>query len=712
MSNLLKINISFAFNEVYLIPFIIVLIIFTFYIYRITIPRISNLQKIFFISLRILALFLIILAIFEPVVTLSYKKITKPFSYIFIDNSKSISFKDSVKRSSSIKKLAKKISNQLGSSAIIYNFGKGIKHEPKREIDSLKFNEPLTNFSSIFDTLENTDRNIASAVIISDGILTSGYSPVENAEKDNVKIFTVGVGDSTIYRDIKISKIFYNKILYSQKPTTIIVTILNKGFANRNVIVTLMKRGKFIQSKNISLNADGVNSVDFSYTPQKPGGKYLTASVTQTPGEVTFANNRKTIFVKVLNSKIKILIVAGAPSADLSFVKNSLLQDSDIELKTLTQINRNKYLETRNPQKLLTGTKILVMIGYPAANSSKRLMSDILSLIKNKYVPYLFIPSHTVSYKNLKKFGEVLGFTFNVNSINPIDVQPKAVELNNPLLKNNAANYIGVWNNLPPVFVDNNFKAKPGSKILVKAKIGNIVTNRPLILTRNIGQSRSIAILAEDIWKWKLQTTNNYSNLFDQFFSTAVKWLNTNNNRKLVQIRTSKKVFSQGENVTFFAEVYNQVSNPVDNASVTININNKKNRFKIELNSKGNGLYEGEFQTNLTGKFSFFGIAKNSAGTLGKNKGEFLIKNVNVENIDTKMDKNFLQLLSDLSGGRYYDIGNTNGLIEQLKKIETSNKAVVIKKAEIVLWSNKWLLIIIILLLSFEWFFRKRAGML
>jgi len=171
-------------------------------------------------------------------------------------------------------------------------------------------------------------------------------------------------------------------------------------------------------------------------------------------------------------------------------------------------------------------------------------------------------------------------------------------------------------------------------------------------------------------------------------------------------------VFSQGENVTFFAEVYNEVSNPVDNASVTININNKKNRFKIELNPKGNGLYKGEFQTNLTGKFSFSGIAKSSAGTFGKKKGEFLIKNVNVENIDTKMDKNFLQLLSDLSGGRYYNIGNTNELIEQLKKIETGNKAVVVKKAEIVLWSNKWLLIIIILLLSFEWFFRKRAGML
>ena len=76
------------------------------------------------------------------------------------------------------------------------------------------------------------------------------------------------------------------------------------------------------------------------------------------------------------------------------------------------------------------------------------------------------------------------------------------------------------------------------------------------------------------------------------------------------------------------------------------------------------------------------------------------------------MNFEFLYLLASQTKGKYFDPKRYAELLDNLKDLNTSFSKDKIITSEIRLWSDEWLLIVIILLFAAEWFLRKRSGML
>lgn len=128
-----------------------------------------------------------------------------------------------------------------------------------------------------------------------------------------------------------------------------------------------------------------------------------------------------------------------------------------------------------------------------------------------------------------------------------IEVQPNvpAKESRNNIIKNDANDIIEEWNNLPPVFQENTeFIAKPESEVIINSRINSIPISNPLVISSNLG-NRTIAVLAKDIWKWKLQNSDKTSDLFDRFILNSLRWLNTDEKQKKVLIKTDKNLFTR-----------------------------------------------------------------------------------------------------------------------------------------------------------------------
>jgi hypothetical protein len=274
-------------------------------------------------------------------------------------------------------------------------------------------------------------------------------------------------------------------------------------------------------------------------------------------------------------------------------------------------------------------------------------------------------------------------------------------------------NAISAWENLPPVFQpDIRITLKPESELIARSKIKNVLTDNPLIVSRKLGNKKSIAVLAKEIWKWKLQTAMKDFDLFDRFIISSVKWLNTTEDQKQVNIKTSKKIYSLGEQVEFIGQVYDETFNPVSDAEVKVDIAGNGQKSEIILNSVGNGLYEGIFETSKSGDYTFSGDAKLENISLGKDNGSFNMGEVDIEMINPRMDYEFLSSLAERTGGKYFDQKNYAELFPILKRINETTSKEKIETSEISLWSNEWLMAIVIFLFGLEWFLRKRAGML
>lgn len=711
-----KLTINYAFSSVYFYLGLILIAAYTYYTYRYTVPQVNSAFRYVLIIIRTLALLLVLFTIFEPILNIARRKEIEPLSLIFVDDSKSIRIDDGTNRMGSVEGFLSRISSgALKSSAEVYSFGTGVN---KVSLDSLKrinFSESTTNFSRIFNSIKTENRNIASIVLISDGVITDGSNPVFQAEKLGIPVFTVGVGDTSKRNNLDVRRVLFNEYVYAETPTTINVTIASAGFKGRSVPVTLYENNRQIAQQSVALSDNGMTSANFSYTPKSPGEKKMNVSVGKLDGEFTYADNNKPFYLNVLNNKINTLIIAGSPSPDLSFVKNSLLADENLRVATITQAGPNKFLENVNQTKLIDSSGIIFLVGFPSQQTPDRLLSKVLQEIRDKGKPYCIVLSEGVDYNRLKVLQPELPFTIGRIAPGYTEVQPliTATEMQNPLLQNNASNTIDTWNNLPPVSRSNTeLIAKPESNVLARIRVNNVPLNNPLIITRKLGNKKSVAILAKNIWRWKLETSEKRLDVFDRLILSGSKWLNTREEQKLVSIKPTKKIYSLGEPVEFTAQVYNETLNPIDDAEVKVSVKSNKSESVLSLNALGGGLYEGKLETNEPGDYTFSGTAQQSGRQLGKDGGRFSIGDVEVEMINPGMDKDMLQLLSRQTGGKFFYARNYDQLFNTLNEISKSKVKEKVSNSEIILWSSKWMLIGIILFFATEWFLRKRSGML
>ncbi len=605
------------------------------------------------------------------------------------------------------------------SGSNLYSFGNQVNKVSNDSLFKINFSEGSTNFSEIFREIKEDKSNISSVVVISDGVITDGTNPLYTAEKLNIPVFTIGVGDTTKHKDIELKNILYNEYIYAQTPTKIEGTILNNGFGDQNTVVSFYENDQLVEQKNIKLSEDGVQNINFVYTPKSGGEKKLAINISNLKGEFTEANNKKVFYINVLSNKIKVLLISGAPSPDLSFIKNTLMEDKNLSVNSITQIGQNNYLEKNNREALIDSSQILFLIGFPTAETSNEFLNRISEAVSNKNKPFFITLSGNTDFSKLDQLQKVLPFVYNKASSGSSsgfsEVQPNitADESNNPLIQNNAQNNIEAWNNLPPIFQPNGvYKSKPEDEVISTVRINNVPINLPLIVTRRLGSKRSIAVLAKDIWKWKLQTADENLNLFDNFLLNSVKWLNTSEKQKQVTIKTSKKLYSSGEDIDFTGQVYDETFNPVSDAEVKVKINGEKDTYDLTLNAAGNGLYEGTLQINKPGNYTYSGEALLDEKSIGKDAGKFNIGEVDIEMINPQMNYEFLNTLANETGGKFFNSSNYDQLFTLLKNINKKASKEKTNVSEIRLWSNEWLMIIAILLFGLEWFIRKRSGML
>jgi hypothetical protein len=284
-------------------------------------------------------------------------------------------------------------------------------------------------------------------------------------------------------------------------------------------------------------------------------------------------------------------------------------------------------------------------------------------------------------------------------------------ETANPIISSNIN--LNDWNNLPPVlYTANNIFPKAESKVLSYIKVDNNRLKQPLIINRNFASKRSVCFVGKDFWKWKLQTATKGLQLYDNLIINTAKWLSVTDEQKQFSVKTLRKFYSSGDDVEFIAELYDEALNPINQADINIKIKSDKDESELNLTSLGNGLYEGKIKILKSGDYNYNAEVKLDGKLYKKAYGSFNVGDIDIEMIDSRMNYEFLNDLALRTGGKLFFPENPGEIINQIKEQikKVSDEKVV--ESQLKLWSNEWMLVIVILLFSLEWFIRKQSGML
>ena len=707
---------------------IVVFLVFALFIYRKTNPVVSNRIRFTLIALRVIGLLGVLFLIFEPILSISYEKKERPAIAVLIDTSASMALKDvEVKRDSVLAAILKtpvfeELDNEF--QLIYYQFSGTTEKFMKTEIDSINYIGDATDIRHSLEYVRENlrEENLAGIILLTDGAYNLGGNPVRYADEIGVPIYPIAVGSGLESRDMAILSVTVNRFAYLGIESPVQVRLRNSGYPETGTVLSLKRNGLTIDSKNVNLaSAPSVVDVSLHFTPEREGPQKYVLELASIEGEQTFLNNIKTVTVDVLKRKVKIMLISGSVSSDLGFLRRAIENNDNYDLTVIVEKTRGAfYLRNADILPNISEFDVIVLLDYPQPQSSQAALSKLLDGLNDHKIPIVAFIGNATSPALLKRFERFLPLRqFSIKTESLESVMPTIEGKDHPIINITFEEdeLQWDWNLLPPVFTRiRGCTLWPDAQILatisqlpMKKSVREKKSGTPAIIIRHFEGRPSVAVLAHGLWRWSLMLAGigKSSEFYDYLINNLIRWSTRAGKSKCVLFSTNSESFRCDETVVLQAEVYDANYQPVENADVSITVKGTNNLWEIPLHSVGDGHYSGELNVNLPGDYSYQGRAMIGQRVLGVDEGSFSIGEYEAELLETKAQIGLLRMIAEKSEGEFFFSDSTMALKDRVRystlKIQRS--------IDVELWNRPFVLVIVLGALVFEWYIRKRKGM-
>jgi SAM-dependent methyltransferase len=556
---------------------------------------------------------------------------------------------------------------------------------------------------------------IEGIVLVSDGANTLGGDPVAVSDGMGIPIYAVGIGDPMEARDIQVAGVFASEMAYVGKPVPVEVTIRSRGYKGMKAPVLLTEGKKRLDEQMITLRGDGLEQrVTLEMTPKKPGRHTFRIVLPVQEGELSEENNRRLFSVKVLESKVRILLVAGSPSADLSFLRRSWERNEDLHVKTVVLGQRKEAFRISD-----TDLVALLDVSWKALRNDA--VQELVRAVREDGLgllliggPHAFGAGGTVGnpLEKLLPWTMEKGLSsYREGAFSP-RITPEGAHHPIPRLSEDPVVLLQRWGELPPLLACNGIaEAKSWARVLaVHPTLGNARGPMPLVAVGGRDRGKVMGVAFSTFWRWDLLMwgigkTNEAS---ERFWSNAVRWLVAREADAPVRISTDKPIYRAGEPIVFRGQVYDESYRPLPGGEVQVVFEEAARERVVFLEDEGSGRYEGRTAGLRPGEYAFRARASIAQRSIGEAEGAFTVGSYSLEFEHTGMNEELLRRIAHRSGGTFYT-PDTFGAI--LKDVDLQKKQVShVRKMR--LWDWWGLFAGTIALLCAEWTIRRRWGMI
>jgi hypothetical protein len=620
----------------------------------------------------------------------------KPLILILQDNSESIKlFQNSSEKISSLTTNLDQVKTNLGDNYEVheFNFDRTLHYGL-----SDKFNGKQTNISAALKTLNDryVNQNIGAIILATDGLYNQGSDPQYEAKNFKSTIYTIALGDTTPKRDLLIANVNYNKTAFLGND--FVIEVLAEAYQSKGETMRLSvtEDGKLVATQNIPVNSDAFQKlVPIKLNADKKGVRKFNINIAPISNELSIQNNSETIYVEVLDAKQKILLIYNGPNPDINVIKTDIEVNKNYEVKTVGITD----LSTIKPADYS-----LIILHQLTPNNLGALQNF---LAKSKIPVWYMLGSQS----DLQAFNIAqTEVKISAGNTDLQEVFAQAVpEFSAFTLSDSSKQKI---NALPPLLAPfGSYTSSPVNQVLFKQKIGNITTTYPLLSFADGGGRRTGILTGEGLWRWQLDEYKNYGNhhAMEELLSQSVQYLTANANRQKFRVYTAKNVFDEGENIILNAELYNDALELTNTPDVKIDLKSTSGKNYSFLFTRSGQSYQLDAGILPVDEYTYTASTKLGTKTFTAN-GLLTVKALNLETRQSVANHQLLNNIAKQSGGQMLLPSQVSQLADLIKHNDNIKTIVYQDKHYGDIIDIKWIFAIILVLLSAEWFVRKREG--
>ena len=632
--------------------------------------------------------FSVLLLLINPIFKTETFSLIKPKLPILIDNSESISeLNQTVNVSDFITslKLNKDLNKKFELS--FYTFGNEFKIN-----DSLTFNEKNTNISeALLLTNQLFKDEVAPTILITDGNQTLGNNYEFSSINFKNSIYPVVIGDSAKYLDLKIEQLNTNRYAFLKNNFPVEIILVYQGSKNITSQFEVKKGTTTVYKETIEFTKnDKTKILKFTLPASSVGFQKYTAQINPITEEKNTINNSKQFVVEVIDQSTNVLIVSDIVHPDIGAIKRAIESNEQRKVtikkpfEALSIVNDHQLIILYQPNRSFTNiySEINKLNKNTLVFTGQQTDWYFLNNIQNNYIKEVTNQSENVVGILNKNYG-----AFVINDIDFSDYRPLKT-LFGPL------EIVVPYDNL------------------LGQSIDGFETETSLLATTELNGSRNAIFDGEGIWKWRAQSfieSKNY-NEFDIFFGKVIQYLASNKRRSRLEV-SYENFYYNNKSIHISAQYFdkNFVFNSNANLSILITDTDSKQSFEYPLLLNEN-YYEIDLSNLKAGEY-IFKVSVNDEIILAKN-GAFTILDFNVEQQFLNPDVTKLSRLATNTKGKDFFILDSFLLIDTLIKDDRFKQVEISKEKIEPLIEWRYLLGLIILSLSIEWFLRKYNGLI
>ena len=587
-------------------------------------------------------------------------------------------------------------------------------------------------------------------------------------------VHTVGVGSEEGNPDLEIVKLDVPRTAEEDFPVEIWATVKRKGFNGKKVSLQLTSNGRILKTEPVDMDegsswipqigvTDTTTDIEtkrvlLKFTPRQAGTQKFEVHAALEETETVLQNNTKTFLLKVAPTKrVKILFVDGKPRAEFGFIKRMLKKDPNIQLtdRILTGFSSSgkRYLGTRtttshdfdfypDDKETLFDFDAIILGNVDASQFAPAQLENTLEFVRTRGGGLLMLGGSN-SLGNHELAGSYINTS--IAQCLPVEIElgsapapptprrrtrlttgarssavSKGYKLkltsegkveNLMALADTPTENMKRWTNLKTLVGYSKVKrAKAGALVLAEHPTDqNEFGNRILIAIHNYNAGRVMVFTPHTSWRWQMLKDSPEDDSHERFWRQTARWLTTAP-KEHIQLDIAKTAYTLKEPVVIEVTATDpqfQLTNNAKIRAIVVDEAGKRKELKLDQVLGEDGLYTARFIPNQYGEYTVTATGALAGESLGEQQTLFEVKASYAEFSNAELNVALLKTLAEVSGGKYYAMEEAAQLVNQIPLVESATS----KITDVDIWDIPLIFGAVIALLGFEWFLRKRGGL-
>jgi hypothetical protein len=568
-------------------------------------------------------------------------------------------------------------------------------------------------------------------LLVSDGRDNGTTYPLDSARVARAlgfPVYTVCVGEEMKDHDLQV--VAKRPQVFSAPGQTVEMTaeIHDIGIARAEVSMDLLKEGRRVSTRRLIVTP-GRQEVTFPVAEARKGFYRYAFACSVAPGETNELNNRANVFLNVMDTRARVLLLEGRPTWDAKFLAEALRDDPTITLDTLYQ---------------LIPTLPVALSGNPDRPAVRvpRTVEDFAHydvVILGKGYEDFFDAAATEALKQwigdrggnlIFLRGRADEHTPALAALEPVTFSDQEIESARARLTEAGRAHPGfafstgedaqtVVRKLPSLISATRVEGEKALAVVLARAEGSdeagtdeTAPEMALLAYQRYGQGKTMAVVGQGLWRWAFlpPELERYGQVYNEFWTQTIRWLVSESDflpGQNIALRTDRTSYSSQETVVFLG----YLRGPKPSAPPIITVTQPDGKTATLATGRGDGKaadFTAAFHPPLPGEYLATVPPPAGSSTTVPTSAAFTVYPGQEEDANRSADPVLMRQIAEAGGGQALRLDELKNLPEKLRAAEQATSRTEEPRTA---WDRGWVLALLVGLLTAEWGLRRRAGL-